>query len=124
MKRISIIICLILLASLGIKAQHISGSYIPFEPYIPSAKACFTKEDYRASSTVAPTCTAPLSWNADRTVKPSTHLLRNLSNLPLYLLVVDQNIYPSISDNLNDYAQIIANKFDCDVFMKKNGLLI
>ena len=123
MKRISIIICLILLASLGIKAQHISGSYIPFEPYvpfepyIPSAKACFTKEDYRASSTVAPTCTAPLSWNADRTVKPSTYLLRNLSNLPLYLLVVDQNIYPSIRDNLNDYAQIIANKFDCDVFI-------
>jgi hypothetical protein len=31
--------------------------------------------------------------------------------------VVDQNIYPSISDNLNDYAQIIANKFDCDVFI-------
>ena len=73
MKQISIITCLIFLVSLNIKAQHISGSYIPFEPYvpfepyIPSAKACFTEEDYLASSTVAPTCTAPLSWNADRT---------------------------------------------------------
>lgn len=76
----------------------------------------FTEEEYRASTSVAPLCTDKLSWRIARRVYSSRYALKNQQDTPsLYLLVVEDKLYPYVHNNLNDYAQIVSAKTGYDI---------
>lgn len=76
----------------------------------------FTEEEYRASTSVAPLCTDKLSWRIARRVYSSRYALKNQQDTPsLYLLVVEDKLYPYVHNNLNDYTQIVSFKTDFDI---------
>lgn len=76
----------------------------------------FTEEEYRTSTSVAPLCTSELSWNVAKRVYSSGYTLKNQQTTsPLYLLVVEDKLYPYIRSNIYDYAQIVSAKTGYDI---------
>ncbi len=106
MKRFTLMVSFLTLLCLNIVAQN-------FELYENKQifSNMFTEEEYRTSTSVAPLCTRELSWNVAKRVYSSGYTLKNQQTTsPLYLLVVEDKLYPYIRSNIYDYAQIVSAK--------------
>lgn len=111
MKRFTLMVSFLTLLCLNIVAQN-------FELYENKQifSNMFTEEEYRTSSSVAPLCTSELSWNVAKRVYSSGYTLKNQQTTsPLYLLVVEDKLYPYIRSNIYDYAQIVSAKTGYDI---------
>lgn len=111
MKRFTLMVSFLTLLCLNIVAQNFELDEIR-----QSSSNMFTEEEYRASTSVAPLCTDKLSWRIARRVYSSRYALKNQQDTPsLYLLVVEDKLYPYVHNNLNDYAQIVSAKTGYDI---------
>lgn len=111
MKRFTLMVSFLTLLCLNIVAQN-------FELYENKQifSNMFTEEEYRTSTSVAPLCTSELSWNVAKRVYSSGYTLKNQQTTsPLYLLVVEDKLYPYIRSNIYDYAQIVSAKTGYDI---------
>ena len=111
MKRFTLMVSFLTLLCLNIVAQN-------FELYENKQifSNMFTEEEYRTSTSVAPLCTRELSWNVAKRVYSSGYTLKNQQTTsPLYLLVVEDKLYPYIRSNIYDYAQIVSAKTGYDI---------
>lgn len=111
MKRFTLMVSFLTLLCLNIVAQN-------FELYENKQifSNMFTEEEYRTSTSVAPLCISELSWNVAKRVYSSGYTLKNQQTTsPLYLLVVEDKLYPYIRSNIYDYAQIVSAKTGYDI---------
>lgn len=111
MKRFTLMVSFLTLLCLNIVAQN-------FELYENKQifSNMFTEEEYRTSTSVAPLCASELSWNVAKRVYSSGYTLKNQQTTsPLYLLVVEDKLYPYIRSNIYDYAQIVSAKTGYDI---------
>lgn len=111
MKRFTLMVSFLTLLCLSIEAQN-------FKLYENKQifSNMFTEEEYRTSTSVAPLCTSELSWNVAKRVYSSGYTLKNQQTTsPLYLLVVEDKLYPYIRSNIYDYAQLVSVKMEYDI---------
>lgn len=106
MKKFTLMAGLLTLLCLTIKAQNIAVEHL-----LRQSKSMFTEEEYRASSSVAPLCTDRLSWRMTRRIYSPQYVAKDgIEKPPLYLLVVEDRLYPHVQNSLNDYAQVVSLK--------------
>lgn len=110
MNKLLLILGLLTLSFQITKAQIFNERY---ERY-PSSDI-FTEDEWRASVSVAPIHRATLIWSEEEILRSSTGLRSASQDLPLYLLVVERDLYPYIRLNLYKYAQLVADRAGYDV---------